>query len=139
MKDNNIYTVSAEAVTKTDITDKYGLIAVYKPTKDILVELSKVRFYKQIPESVKVGEATIVLMNTEYVDTANYAISLRKMYFSIETSVTENICLGPYNTEISCDVIGTDIITINMGTIAIAGRYQNIMDYKYFSGFHCYF
>lgn len=129
-KDNNIYTVSAEAVTKTDITDKYGLIAVYKPTKDILVELSKVRFYKQIPESVKVGEATIVLMNTEYVDTANYAISLRKMYFSIETSVTENICLGPYNTEISCDVIGTDIITINMGTIAIAGRYQNIMDYK---------
>ena len=129
-KDNNIYTVSAEAVTKTDITDKYGLIAVYKPTKDILVELYKVRFYKQIPESVKVGEATIVLMNTEYVDTANYAISLRKMYFSIETSVTENICLGPYNTEISCDVIGTDIITINMGTIAIAGRYQNIMDYK---------
>lgn len=129
-KDNNIYTVSAEAVTKTDITDKYGLIAVYKPTKDMLVELSKVRFYKQMPESVKVGEATIVLMNTEYVDTANYAISLRKMYFSIETSVTENICLGPYNTEISCDVIGTDVITLNMGTIAIAGRYQNIMDYK---------
>lgn len=128
--DNDIYTVSAEAVMKTDITDKYGLIAVYKPTKDILVQLSKVRFYKQSPESVKVGGATIVLMNTEYIDTANYAISLRKMYFSIETSVNENICLGPYNTEIPCDVIGSDIITLNMGTIAIAGRYQNIMDYK---------
>lgn len=127
---NDIYTVSAEAVMKTDITDKYGLIAVYKPTKDILVQLSKVRFYKQSPESVKVGDATIVLMNTEYIDTANYAISLRKMYFSIETSVNENICLGPYNTEIPCDVIGSDIITLNMGTIAIAGRYQNIMDYK---------
>lgn len=129
-ENNSIYTVSAEAVSKTDVTDKYGLIAAYKPTKDILVELSKVRFYKQIPESVKVGEATIVVMKDEYVDTANYAVSLRKMYFQIETTVTENICLGPYNTEIMCPVIGSDIITLDMGTIAIAGKYKNVMDYK---------
>lgn len=129
-KENSIYTVSAEAVSKTDITDKYGLIAAYKPTKDILVDLSKVRFYKRVPESVKVGDATIVLVNDEYVDTAQYMVSLRKMYFQIETSIAENICLGPYNTEIECPVIGTDIITLNMGSIAIAGKYQNVMDYK---------
>lgn len=124
---NEVYTVSAEAVTKTDITDKYGLIAVYKPTKDILVELSKVRFYHNIPSSPKEG---IYIVTQEYIDTAQYAISLRKMYFKVETSVVENICLGPYNTEIPCDVIGTDIITLHMGTIAITGRYQNVMDYK---------
>lgn len=129
-KDNNIYTVCAEAVATTDITDKYGLIAVYKPTKGELVELSKVRFYHNIPQDIKVGEAHIYFMTEEYIDTAKYAISLRKMYFNIETSVRENICLGPYNTEIECDVIGTDVVTLHMGTIAIAGRYQNVMDYK---------
>lgn len=127
---NEIYTVCAEAVTKTDITDKYGLIAVYKPTKDILVQLSKVRFYQNKPQEITSGNATIYFVTQEYIDMAQYAISLRKMYFKIETSVNENICLGPYNTEISCDIIGTDIITLNMGTIVITGRYQNIMDYK---------
>lgn len=128
--DNDVYTVSAEAVEKTDITDKYGLIALYKPDKEKLVELSKVRFYHNTPKEVNVNGGTIYLMGEEYIDTANYVISLRKMYFNIETSVVENICLGPYNTEIACDVIGTDVVTLNMGTIAITGRYQNIMDYK---------
>jgi len=128
--DNKIYTVSAEAVAKTDVTDKYGLIALYKPTKDILVQLSKVRFATPKLNSVKVDNAVLYVATEEYVDTAKYMISLRKMYFHIETSIEENICLGPYNTEISCPVIGTDIITLNMGTIAIAGRHQNIMDYK---------
>lgn len=129
-KDNKIYTVSAEAVSKTDVTDKYGLIAAYKPTKDILLQLSKVRFATPKLNSVKVDNAVLYVATEEYVDTAKYMVSLRKMYFKIETTINENICLGPYNTEIECPVIGTDIITINMGTIAIAGRYQNIMDYK---------
>lgn len=127
---NKVYTVSAEAVTKTDITDKYGLIAVYKPTKDILVQLSKVRFATPKLNSVTVDKAVIYVATEEYIDTAMYMVSLRKMYFKIETTIQENICLGPYNTEIECPVIGTDIISLNMGTIAIAGRHQNIMDYK---------
>lgn len=128
--DNEVYTISAEAVTKTDVTDKYGLIAIYKPNKDILVELSKVRFATPVPKSVKVDNATIVVMTEEYVDTAKYSLSLHKLYFKVPTEIKENICLGPYNTEILCDVIGTDIFTLNIGTIAIAGRHKNIMDYK---------
>lgn len=127
---NNIYTVSAEAVAKTDVTDKYGLIAVYKPDKEILIELSKARFITPTLNQVKVDNAVIYVASQEYIDTAQYAISLRKMYFKIDTSVVESICLGPYNTEIQCPVIGTDIITLNMGTIAVAGKYNNIMDYN---------
>lgn len=129
--DNNIYTISAEAVVKTDITDKYGLIAVYKPTKDILVNLSKVRFVSPVPKSIEYQGTPVIFYTTnEYIDTAKYALSLHKMYFNIETTIQENICLGPYNTEIECPVIGTDVITLDMGTIVINGRYSNIMDYK---------
>lgn len=127
---NKIYTVSAEAVTKTDITDKYGLIAAYKPDKEILVQLSKVRFATPKLNSVNVDKTVLYVTTEEYIDTAKYMISLRKFYFQIETSVIESICLGPYNTEIQCPVIGTDIITLTMGTIAIAGRHKNVMDYK---------
>ena len=128
--DNEIYTVSAEAVEKTDVTDKYGLIAVYKPDKEILVALSKVRFAVPKSTTVDVEHAHLTVVNDEYIDTVKYAISLRKMYFKINTRITENICLGPYNTTIPCPVIGTDIIKLDMGTIAITGRHQNIMDYK---------
>lgn len=127
---NEIYTVSAEAVSKTTVTDKYGLIVAYKPTKDILVQLSKVRFVTPTLNSINVDNAILYIVTEEYIDTAKYIISLRKMYFKIETTLEENICLGPYKTEILCPVIGSDIITMNMGTIAIAGRHQNIMDYK---------
>ena len=129
-ENNEVYTVNGEAVAKTDITDKYGLIAVYKPDKDILVNLSKVRFATPKLNSVKADNATIQFYTDEYIDTAKYAISLRKMYFKIDTSLHENICFGPYNTTIECPVIGTDVITVDCGTVAITGRHQNIMDYK---------
>lgn len=126
---NTVYTVNAEAVTKTDITDKYGLIALYKPDKDILMALSKIRFVSPTPKPVDVGTATVYVVAEEYIDTAQYVISLKKFYFNIDTVITENICLGPYNTEIQCPVIGGDIKVLDMGTIAIAGIHQNIMDY----------
>ena len=129
---NEVYTVSAEAVEKTDVTDKYGLICVYKPDKDTLVKLSKVRFSRPERKQETVnGVSMMIFTEDEYIDTiSKYAVSLRKMYFKVRTTVTENICLGPYNTEISCPVVGTDVITLDMGTIAITGRHNNIMDYR---------
>lgn len=127
---NAKYTVNAVAVAKTDVTDKYGLIALYKPSKDILVELSHVRFASPKLDKVEVDGTVLYVGTDEYIDTAKYMISLRKMYFKINTTIEENICLGPYNTKIMCPVIGTDIVTMDMGSIAIAGRHQNNMDYK---------
>lgn len=127
---NKLYTINAEASQSTDITDKYGVITVYKPDKNILTALSKVRFATPKIQDVTVDGATLVLVSDEYIDTAKYAVSLRKFYIQVETSIEENIQLGPYDTGITCPVIGTDLITLDMGTIAIAGRHKNIMDYK---------
>lgn len=128
---NKVYTVSAVAVAKTDVTDKYGLIAVYKPTKDILTQLSKVRF--AVPKVTPYKyESTVVVetVSDEYVDTGKYIISLRKMYFPVPSTETEKIMLGPYTTDIDCPIVGTDTVTLDMGTVQITGKNKNTLDYK---------
>lgn len=127
--DNETYTLYGEAIKSTIITDKYGLLAVYKPTQEELHNISLGRFITPKPVTVG-GTVPIVIMKEEYIDTAKYAISLHRLYFNIESGDKENVYFGPYNTEIQCDSISNDIVTLNLGSVDIYGRHKNSIDYK---------
>lgn len=112
------YYIVAEAVKKSVVIDKYGLITIYRPTTDILKELSTKRFIKNTTTT----EQT-------YFDTAAYMVSLMKLYVSLESDTQQKIYFGPFDMGIDCDVIGVDIITVDLGTVHIPEVYGNSIDY----------
>lgn len=109
------------AIKQSVITDKYGLITAYRPSKDELVNISKRRFV-----SITAGTSP----NIQYIDTTDYLVSLMKLYVYLESDSRANVYFGAYNMQVECDVIGTDIITLDCGNINIVGKYQNSIDYN---------
>ena len=127
---NEVYTVSGEAVMNSKISDKYGIITAYKPDNNILSRLSKARFMTPNVTSQDIMGTTVYFTNYDYIDIGKYIISLKRFYFEIDTSSNESITLGPYNTEIECPVIGSDVVVLDMGSIGIMGKHKNSMDYN---------
>lgn len=125
------YVFTAEAIKKSIVIDKYGLITVYRPTKDELKIISTTRWQKRTYEPVTIN-GTVVLYNAndEYIDTAKYVTSLLKIYAHLESDSKARLMFGPYDMGIDCDVIGTDIMTLDCGNVNIVGVYGNSIDYE---------
>lgn len=126
------YIITGEAVKKTVIIDKYGLITAYRVTKDDLREIAKARFIKPEYEPVKV-DGTIVLYNAndEPIDTAKYVVSLIRINIPLITSSKERLYFGPYDMGMDCDIIENDILTLNFGAVEVHGVYGNAIDYEH--------
>ena len=122
MTESHNICIKGTTVKQSVITDKYGLITAYRPSKDELVNISKKRFV-----AITAGDSS---PNISYIDTADYLVSLMKLYVYLESDSREIVYFGGYNMQVECDVIGTDIITLNCGNINISGKYQNSIDYE---------
>ncbi len=123
--DSYSYTITAEAVMKTSILDKYGTLTVYRPTIDELREISKVRWRQWDVSGSTIGERT-----NPYIDTAQYVVHLLKLYVDITPVTRDTLYFGPYDMGIECDIVGTDIVTLDLGTVNIKGVYGNAIDYE---------
>ena len=125
------YVFTAEAIKKSIVIDKYGLITVYRPTKDELKVIATTRWQKRTYEPVKI-DGTVVLYNAndEYIDTAKYVTALIKIYAHLESDSKARLMFGPYDMGIDCDVIGTDIMTLDCGSVKVKGVYGNSIDYE---------
>lgn len=124
------YVFTAEAIKKSVVIDKYGLITVYRPTKDELKIISTTRWQKRTYEPVTIN-GTVVLYNAndEYIDTAKYVTSLLKIYAHLDSDSKARLMFGPYDMGIDCDVLGTDIVTLDCGKVNVKGVYGNSIDY----------
>lgn len=96
-------------------TDKYGIITIYNPTPTELKEIGEVRYMKTTDSSVDLGD---------------YITNLIKVYVKIPKGKTANVVVGGYNTNVVSNVVTTDIIETNCGTVEIVGNYKNAMDYE---------
>lgn len=125
------YVFTAEAIKKSIVIDKYGLITAYRPTKDELKVISTTRWQKRTYKPVTI-DGTVVLYNAndEYIDTAKYVTSLLKIYAHLESDSKARLMFGPYDMGIDCDVIGTDIMVLDCGKVRITGVYGNSIDYE---------
>ena len=118
---NNVqkeYTIDiyATAIFNSETVNKYGLVLLYKPNKDILKSLSVVRF-------VNISSGV-----TE--DLGQYITSLKRIYLDVESVGSSNIICGKTDTKILCPMIDNDDIIVDLGNVSINGLYQNGLDNK---------
>lgn len=112
------YTIDiyATAIFNSETVNKYGLVLLYKPNKDILKDLSLVRF-------VNVSTGVIE-------DLGQYITSLKRIYLDVESVGSANIICGKTDTKILCPMIDNDDIIVDLGNVSINGLYQNGLDNK---------
>lgn len=115
--------VSANAVKQSIVTDKYGILTVYNPDKEILKTMASKWF---VASSTNADNTTAI----SYISTSDYIVSLIKLFCHVVSDDWQELKLGPYSMGIDCPVIGTDTIMLDCGTIHITGKYQNAIDYE---------
>ena len=107
-------TIQANATLSASL--KYGFVSIYNPTYDEVDELSKKRFYSVTQEQM--------------LDLSQYIISFRKLYVDIPQIARELVYFGKYNTNVSSNIITTNFIETDCGTITIDEYNKNSLDYN---------
>lgn len=101
--------------------EKLGLIGIYSPTDNQMLELANKRFIDS-PASEEFG----------FIDYSEFIISYRKLYLKrsvITNYIQKTVKYGKYNTGITCDLIPDTIINIPVDTLTIREMYNNVLDY----------
>ena len=107
-------TIQANATISASL--KYGFVSIYNPTYDEVDELSKLRFYS--------------MTGSEILDLSQYIISFRKLYVDIPQIARELVYFGKYNTNVSTNIVTTNFIETDCGTITIDEYNKNSLDYN---------
>ena len=111
---SNNLSIQANATMSASL--KYGFVSIYNPTYDEVDELSKKRFYSITQEQM--------------LDLSQYIISFRKLYVDIPQIARELVYFGKYNTNVSSNIVTTNFIETDCGTITIDEYNQNSLDYN---------
>lgn len=112
--------INVKTEQKTIISDKYGLITLYKPTSDNLKQLSTKLFYKY----------NIYENNYELVDLSKYILNFISLPLDIPVINNKELTLNGIKTGINLDFIDDNIFIIDFGTVQINGFYNNSIDYN---------
>lgn len=108
--------LSIQANATVGASLKYGFVSIYNPTYDELDKLSKLRFYS--------------MTGSEVLDLSQYIISLRKLYVDIPQIARELVYFGGHNTNVSSNIVTTNFIETDCGTITIDEYNKNSLDYN---------
>lgn len=111
---SNNLSIQANATLSASL--KYGFVSIYNPTYDEVDALSKKRFYSITQEQM--------------LDLSQYIISFRKLYVDIPQIARELVYFGKYNTDVSSNIVTTNFIETDCGTITIDEYNQNSLDYN---------
>lgn len=111
---SNNLSIQANATMSASL--KYGFVSIYNPTYDEVDALSKKRFYSITQEQM--------------LDLSQYIISFRKLYVDIPQIARELVYFGKYNTNVSSNIVTTNFIETDCGTITIDEYNKNSLDYN---------
>lgn len=122
---NNFYhsKLVAMAELKTVISENYGLITIYKPSKEILTQLPSKTFYI---ESYKLDDS----ITAQTYDLSKNILGVLSMPLNIDIVGNKEITLQGKPTELYADYIDNNIHKIDFGSVEIKGIYNNSIDYK---------
>lgn len=112
--------INVKTEQKTIISDKYGLITLYKPTSDNLKQLSTKLFYKY----------NVFENNYELVDLSKYILNFISLPLDIPVINNKELTLNGIKTGLNIDYIDNNIYLIDFGTVLINGFYNNSIDYN---------
>lgn len=111
------YSVNIEPITT--ITEKYGLISLYKPTGDILKNLSSKLLHTYTLNDVQ-----------QVLDLSKYIVSFLSIPIDVEPTGNKELKLCNISTGIELPYIDDNIINLDFGDITIDGIYHNSLDFK---------
>ena len=132
LKTATYYYIQGSAVKKTPIAEKYGFVMAYRLTREQVIEVSNKRWVEVTWDAEKYkGVNVLYVPNEEYIDTARYVTAFFKLFVTLETELKHKLMFGPYDMDMTVDVLADDIITLDCGTVNIVGKYQNGIDYKH--------
>lgn len=117
----NIYitiseSLSIQANATLSASLKYGFVSIYNPTYDEVDKLSKKRFFSPT--------------QGQMLDLSQYIISFRKLYVDIPQIARELVYFGKYNTNVSSNIVTTNFVETDCGTIRINEYNGNSLDYS---------
>ena len=111
------YSVNIEPITT--ITEKYGLISLYKPTGDILKNLSSKLLHTYTLNDVQ-----------QVLDLSKYIVSFLSIPIDVEPTGNKELKLCNISTGIELPYIDDNIINLDFGDLTIDGIYHNSLDFK---------
>lgn len=117
----NSVSVTANAELSPDVpTTSYKFVDIYAVSDENLQALAKVRYYTATSEG-----------GQQLFDLGQYVVSLKRFYCTLPTTgTTQTIALGNVNTEVSADLISSDFISLDCGTVKIETTNNNENDYS---------
>lgn len=117
--DSDIYPV-AVATLKEDVpTAGYSFVNIYHCTEENITDLAKYRF------SVASGSSPVNIVDLGY-----YVTSLKRFYCDIPDSIASNIALATIDTQISANLVASNTVELDCGTITIDSTNNNSNDYS---------
>lgn len=108
--------LSIQANATLSASLKYGFVSIYNPTYDEVDKLSKKRFFSPT--------------QGQMLDLSQYIISFRKLYVDIPQIARELVYFGKYNTNVSSNIVTTNFVETDCGTIRINEYNGNSLDYS---------
>lgn len=93
----------------TNLFGGYGILNIYEVDADTL---------KQVE-----------LMNPTEYPMSDYVLELNRLFITVDDVEASTIKLGQYDTDISANLIKTDMLEINLGSVTIPEKYGNANDY----------
>ena len=114
-----IYSYSVNIEPITTITEKYGLISLYKPTGDILKNLSSKLLHTYTLNDVQ-----------QVLDLSKYIVSFLSIPVDVIPTGNKELKLCNISTGIEIPYIDDNIINLDFGDITIDGIYHNSLDFK---------
>ena len=116
---STIYSYSINIEPITTITEKYGLISLYKPTGDILKNLSSKLLYTYTLNDIQ-----------QVLDLSKYIVSFLSIPVDVMPTGNKELKLCNISTGIELPYIDDNIINLDFGNITIDGIYHNSLDFK---------
>lgn len=116
---DNLTSISVVATAILDdnaITNKYGIVSVFKVNKNIMRDVMRKRFYKG------------TIASLENTDLAQFITSLKWCFIDVESITSSNIILGFSDIQVQAPLILDDDIDLDLGTFTISGIYGTNLD-----------
>lgn len=116
---DNLTSISVVATAILDenaVTNKYGIVSVFKVNKAIMRDVMRKRFYR--------GSISTL----ENTDLAQFITSLKWCFIDVESITSSNIVLGFSDTQVQAPLILDDDIELDLGTFNISGIYGTNLD-----------
>lgn len=116
---NNLTAIKITATAIIDenaVTNKFGIVSLFKVDKKIMREVMQKRFY------------TGTIQELQNTDLAQFITSLKWCYIDVESNINSHIILGFCDTLVQAPIILDDNVELDLGTYKINGIYSNNLD-----------